>query len=289
MRSSSISNMETQEMPRRKPGVAAFVVAAVLALVACALAAYAWQLWTAERKTRAELQSTQGTVLSLQKEQKATGLKVSRLEAERGERTVQLGTAKTAIGELEAKLAATEAELDDLEQERAKIGARLAEFRAMTAQFQRMIDSGRLQVRFRRGRMIVEMPAQVLFPSASATLSEDGSAALREVAGILRNFRNKHFIVAGHTDNIPIGGPGAEFDNNWDLSTARAVHVTQALIRFGLLPRQLVAAGYAEYDPIASNTSPQGRQKNRRIEIILEPRLKELPEPSLKGVRAAAR
>jgi chemotaxis protein MotB len=57
------------------------------------------------------------------------------------------------------------------------------------------------------------------------------------------------------------------------------------LIRFGLLPRQLVAAGYAEFDPIANNTSATGRQKNRRIEIILEPRLKDLPGLQAKAAR----
>jgi chemotaxis protein MotB len=277
--------MDTQEMPRRRSGYGIFVLAAVLAVIAGLLAAYAWQLWTAERKARAELRSERTTVQALRKEQHSTGLKLSQLETERGERQTQLQAATASLTDVEAKLAAAESELEELELERAKVGARLAEFRALTAQFQRMIDSGRLQVRFRRGRMIVEMPAQVLFPSASADLSSEGSAALREVAGVLRIFRDKHFIVAGHTDNVPIGGPGAQFSNNWDLSAARAVHVTQALIRFGLLPRQLVAAGYAEFDPIANNTSATGRQKNRRIEIILEPRLKDLPGLQAKAAR----
>ena len=287
MRTGSLSNMDTQEMPRRRSGYGIFVLAAVLALVAGLLAAYAWKLWTSERQARAELKDERSTVQTLRKEQAATGLKLSQLESERGERQAQLQTANASLSELEAKLAAVESELEELEEERAKVGARLAEFRALTAQFQRMIDSGRLQVRFRRGRMIVELPAQVLFPSASADLSNEGSAALREVASVLRNFRDKSFIVAGHTDNVPIGGPGAQFSNNWDLSAARAVHVTQALIKFGLLPRQLVAAGYAEFDPIANNTSTTGRQKNRRIEIILEPKLNGLSGLKAKAARVS--
>jgi chemotaxis protein MotB len=273
----STSSMETQVMPRRRSGSGIFVVAALLAAVAAGLGYYAWQLWTAERKVRAELTQSKTTVAALRKEQLASDEKLRKLETESGERRVQLDSATTTLKELETKLAAAESRLEELEEEQAKTGARLAEFKALTAQFQRMIDSGKLEVRFRRGRMIVEMREQVLFPSASADLSEEGKAALREVAAILRGFRDKHFIVAGHTDNIPIGGPGAEFANNWELSSARAVHVTEALIRFGLLPRQLVAAGYAEYDPIANNATKPGRQKNRRIEIVLEPRLKELP------------
>jgi chemotaxis protein MotB len=145
-----------------------------------------------------------------------------------------------------------------------------------------MIDSGRLKVTFRRGRMIVELPAQVLFPSGSAELTDDGQKSLAEVAHILRVMRGRHFIVGGHTDNVPVSTE--RFANNWELSTARAVTVTGALIRGGLRPEQLVAAGYSEYDPVARNTSEAGRQKNRRIEIMLEPRLK--PIPGLEGSSA---
>jgi chemotaxis protein MotB len=268
--------METQVMPRKR-GYGVFVVATLLAAIAVGLGWYAWQLWSAERKARAELSLSRTTVAQLRKEQLVSDAKVQQLTTETGEQKVQLDSANTTMKELEAKLAAAESRLDELEEEHQKSAARLAEFKALTAQFQRMIDSGKLDVRFRRGRMIVEMREQVLFPSASADLSEEGKAALKEVASILRNFRDKHFIVAGHTDNIPIGGPGAEFANNWELSTARAVHVTEALIRFGLPPRNLVAAGYSEYDPISNNATKPGRQKNRRIEIVLEPRLKELP------------
>jgi chemotaxis protein MotB len=278
MHSSSLSNMETQEMPRyKRSGSRVFVVAIVLALIAAALAFYAFQLWTAERKARSELETSRDTVAALQKEQETAGQKLTLLETERGQRAAELDATKTGLHDAEAKLAATEAALSEMQDERAEIGSRLAEFRALTAQFQRMIDSGRLDVTFRRGRMIVEMREKVLFPSASADLSDEGKTALRDVAAILRGFRDKHFIVAGHTDNIPIGGPGQAYRNNWELSTARALHVTEALIKFGVLPRQLVSAGYAEYDPIANNATQQGRQKNRRIEIVLEPRLKELP------------
>ncbi len=267
----------TERMSPRRSGSGLFVAAALLALTAGALSIYAWQLWTQEQQALAELASTRSAVEELRQEQQATGLKLTTLQSEHTESQARLKTAASGALELETKLAATESRLGELQSERAKIEERLTEFRAMTARFQRMIDSRRLEVHFRRGRMIVELPAQVLFPSASADLSEDGSEALREVAKILRGFRDKHFIVAGHTDSVPLG-TGGPFANNWELSSARAVHVTEALIRSGMLPRQLVAAGYAEHDPVANNTSAQGRQKNRRIEIVLEPRLKEMPE-----------
>jgi chemotaxis protein MotB len=123
--------------------------------------------------------------------------------------------------------------------------------------------------------MIVELPAQVLFPSGSAELTADGRKALGEVAKILRSMPRRRFIVAGHTDNVPVSTD--RFASNWELSSARAVEVTAEMIRGGLRPEQLVAAGYSEHDPVARNTSDAGRQKNRRIEIILEPRLAPLP------------
>src|SRR6185295_1388820 len=166
--------------------------------------------------------------------------------------------------------------LAELDEERSAIRDQLAEFQQLTRQFKRMIDSGRLKVTFRRGRMIVELPAQVLFPSGSAELTDEGSKALDEVAKILRSMRSRRFIVAGHTDNVPVATE--HFANNWELSSARAVRVTAQLIRGGLKPEQLVAAGYSEYDPVARNVNEAGRQKNRRIEIILEPRLAPMPE-----------
>jgi chemotaxis protein MotB len=173
--------------------------------------------------------------------------------------------------QLEIALDTCQSSLDDLSSQQEEVRARLGEFESLTSQFQRMIDTGQLDVVFRRGQMIVQLPAAILFPSGSAEISESGDAALAEVAGILRAMPRRRFTVAGHTDNVPVGN--APFDSNWDLSTSRAVAVTEALIRHGMRPGNLVAAGFGEYAPIASNQNPRGRQQNRRIEIILEPDL----------------
>src|SRR5205814_2173153 len=115
---------------------------------------------------------------------------------------------------------------------------------------------GKLQVAVRRGRMIVKLPAGVLFPSGSAELSPEGKPALDEVAKVLRQFRDRQFIVAGHTDNVPIGP--SSYKSNWELSTARAVTVTEYLIKKRMSARNLSAAGYAEFDPVISNRTPAG-------------------------------
>jgi chemotaxis protein MotB len=137
-----------------------------------------------------------------------------------------------------------------------------------------MIDAGKLDVTVRRGRMIVKLPAEVLFASGSAQLSPEGQAPLREVAAALRTFADRRFMVAGHTDNVPIGP--SNYKSNWELSTARAVTVTEFLASVGMNPARLVAAGYSEYDPIRPNGSEAGRSENRRIEIVLLPNVEEI-------------
>jgi chemotaxis protein MotB len=198
-----------------------------------------------------------------------------------------------AASSASADLGASRAELDQLRREKEEQDARLAVFKSVTDKFRQMIDSGKLQVVMRHGRMVVKLPASVLFPSGSADLSKDGQSALAEVARILRQFPDRNFEVAGHTDNVPIGPPPAPassaptFKNNLELSTARAVTVTDFIVEKGMNPAHLSAAGYSAYQPVASNATEAGRQENRRIEIALVPNLAEVPTPDLDAGIAA--
>ena len=95
-----------------------------------------------------------------------------------------------------------------------------------------------------------------------------------EVAVVLRQFPDRRFMVAGHTDNQAVK---ETYKDNWELSMARALVVARFLIEAKMNPQNIVAAGYGEFDPIAKNATPEGRRENRRIEIILLPDLSELP------------
>jgi chemotaxis protein MotB len=141
-----------------------------------------------------------------------------------------------------------------------------------------MIDSGKLRVRVVRGRMVVELAENILFDSGRADLKKEGEEALAQVASVLNTIPNRDFQIAGHTDNIPI--KSAKFPSNWELSTARAVEVTRFLAEKGVDTARLSAAGYADTQPVAANTEPEGRKQNRRIEIVLMPNLDELPDLS---------
>jgi chemotaxis protein MotB len=85
---------------------------------------------------------------------------------------------------------------------------------------------------------------------------------------------DRELAVAGHTDNVPIATE--RFASNWELSAARAIAVVKFLIENGLKAQNLSAAGYGEFDPIADNGSTDGRARNRRIEIVLQPNIAEL-------------
>jgi len=176
-----------------------------------------------------------------------------------------------------AKLEASQAELEELRKQRAATERRLAEFKKLTAKFQKMIDAGKIKVYVRRGRMMVALPASVLFPSGKAELSERGHKALAQVAATLKEFPRRRFQVAGHTDNVKFK-KSEHFKDNWELSSVRALNVTRFLIEQGLNPRNLAAAGYSKYDPARSNRRRSGRRLNRRIEVILVPDLTELPK-----------
>ncbi|MGZ3420214.1 MAG: OmpA/MotB family protein [Polyangiales bacterium] len=231
-----------------------------------------WIAWKSNRAKSAATADASSARNELAKSNKALTDCKNQLEDEKSGHELSAAAATSAS----ATLTASATELEELRKQHEEAEKRLAAFKAMTDKFRKMIDSGKLQVAIRGGRMIVKLPASVLFASGSAELSKEGQTAIADVAHILRQFRDRRFMVAGHTDNIPIG-PSA-YKNNWELSTARALTVTQTLVKSGLSPTKLVAAGYGEYDPVKSNGTEAGRHENRRIEIVLLPNLAELPQ-----------
>ncbi len=177
-------------------------------------------------------------------------------------------------GTLSKALAETRARLEELRRQQAAAEARAAQFRELAARFQKMVDAGQLKVIMRGGRMVLELSNDVLFDSGKTDLKEVGKKTIVEVAAVLHGMPEHRFQVAGHTDNVKI--QTARFPSNWELSTARAVEVVKLLGDSGMDPRNLSAAGYGEFAPVETNDTPEGRAKNRRIEITLVPNLDEL-------------
>jgi chemotaxis protein MotB len=262
---------------RRGRSTGLWLVTITATLLAIGLGYLTWEQWQARQSALTALGKTNTQLQELSKEHAQTVRSASEQQKLVADQKQQLEQDGSELTDLKTKLGATEARLRELETQSEALNEHLTEFRALTKQFQRMIDSGKLQVSFRRGRMIVELPAAVLFASGSAEVSTEGRQALQEIAKILRKVPGKRFMVGGHTDDVPIGKGSPAYSSNWSLSAARAVTVTEELIQSGLRANHLVAAGYGEYDPIASNATDKGRVKNRRIEIVLEPDLAALP------------
>ena len=112
----------------------------------------------------------------------------------------------------------------------------------------------------------VEMKSKMLFKSGSAKLSRDALKALWGVARIIKPLPNS-IRVEGHTDNVPIST--AFFPSNWELSAARAASVVHLFARRGVNSSRMAAIGYGEFRPVAENDGEQGRQKNRRVALVI--------------------
>jgi chemotaxis protein MotB len=200
-------------------------------------------------------------VLVLSHKLESLGQNVSRLETERGN--------------LGGELAEAQKRMDELRRAQAQAEARAAQFRKLVAQFKSLTDAGKLQVEIRENRMIVRLGDKILFDPGKTDLKPEGKDALTQVTAVLKSLPNRNFQVAGHTDNVPI--KSKRFRSNWDLSTARAVEVTNFMIAAGMEPKRVSAAGYADQSPVAPNDTPENMAKNRRIEITLVPNLDDLP------------
>jgi chemotaxis protein MotB len=135
-----------------------------------------------------------------------------------------------------------------------------------------------LTVEQKNGKVYVSMENKLLFGSGSWSVGSEGKKAVVEVGKVLGDNPDISVLIEGHTDNDGFSSAGP-IANNWDLSTKRATSIVAILGENAKVNKQnLTAAGRSEYAPLASNATPEGKAKNRRIEIILTPRLDEIAD-----------
>ena len=185
------------------------------------------------------------------------------------------------IRKLEKRIERDEEQIRELNRQKAEAHERSELFKALALSLKEMIEAGDLQVEIRKGRMIVKMSDQVLFDPGRAELKRGAREPLRKLAEVLKDIQGRDFVVAGHTDNKRLRS-GGRFKTNWELSAARSVEVVKFLQKQGVAAERLSAAGYSEFDPIADNTTEEGRALNRRIEIVVMPKISELPSIQIK-------
>ena len=216
-------------------------------------------------------------------------------EARNAQFQKDLDEAKARIEQLKEQLAAAGVDVANLKKNMEEQARALAEYKKRAAQLEAIkkrfellraklqsLTKLGLKVVVRKNRMVIQLPGDVLFDSGKETLKKEGKDILGQVAAVIRRdsqLSKRDFQVAGHTDDRPYQGV---FKDNWGLSVMRAREVLDYLITpeakkgGGLNSDRWSAAGYGSTDPVASNDSAQGRQQNRRCELVVLPSLEEM-------------
>ena len=176
--------------------------------------------------------------------------------------------AQAEAGGLKDKLAESQSRIDALEKEKE---AAVQTHKSLEDEMRAALESKDVAISNLQGKLTVNILDRVLFDSGEAELKPDGQAVLRKVAAILTQHPELKIHVIGHTDNVPFRA-GSRFASNWELSTARATSAVRFLCEScGVDPKRLGAVGYGEFRPVADNSTPEGRARNRRIAITILP------------------
>jgi chemotaxis protein MotB len=230
-----------------------------------------WEDEVAKRAVLEEkIKAMQGQLDALNGEAASLKEKIHSDEGSLTTKETELRAARERLGELQALVDELSKSKKKLEAAKAELEKKSGEYEQLASALKGEIEAGRVELMELRGRTTVKMKDKILFASGSATIGAEGRVALRKVADALRGLQKKTIRVEGHTDNVPTGS-GGPFASNWELSSARALAVVHFFQETGVDPTRLSSAGYGEFQPIASNDTPEGRSLNRRIEIVLVP------------------
>ncbi|HXU89438.1 MAG TPA: OmpA family protein [Methylomirabilota bacterium] len=215
----------------------------------------------------------------------AAGKRNDQLAADRAE-LERLLTARS--GELGRSITELRQRVDALETENARLSQDLADaqkareekVREVSSTYEQLVDKmkgeiakGQVTISELQGKLTVNMVDAILFDSGKAEIKPEGLVVLGKVIEIVKSVTDKSIRIEGHTDAVPISGTLAQrYPTNWELSAARAINVARYLQKQAINPATLSAAGFGEFKPVADNDTPEGRAKNRRIEIVLVPK-----------------
>ncbi len=199
------------------------------------------------------------------------------------QREDQLIAAEKSMTEKQRNLDALLAEMSQKEQRLSELEAILSRQDSLVNALRNTVSNallgfeGRgLSIELKNGKVYVSLDESLLFATGSTVVDPRGETALRELAKVLEQNPDINVMIEGHTDDVPLRGGGAMKDN-WDLSVLRATSVLRILLKHGTIdPQRFVAAGRGEHVPLNPEKTTEARQKNRRTEIILTPKLDDL-------------
>jgi chemotaxis protein MotB len=177
---------------------------------------------------------------------------------------------------LEGELSRATRTIEQSQAQETAANERAVAYREMLLRFKAMMAAGNLKVHVVDNRMVLQLPETLLFDRGRAELKKNGRALLDEVAQVLIAVGDREFQIAGHT--AAGRADAGSYESNWHLSAARAVLVTTYLIKKGVPKERLSAAAFADTRPAATGSLVDADRLNRRIEIVLLPRLDELPD-----------
>ena len=203
-------------------------------------------------------QRNRALLADLEEQEKVLDQKRKELESLRQRMERQSGRVAELEGILEAKDAA-------MRQLKDAISKALLDF-----------EGKGLTVEQRDGKVYVSMENKLLFNSGSWLVNSEGRRAVNQLGGVLAANPDIAVLIEGHTDNVPYGGNGP-LEDNWDLSVKRATTIVKILVEnAGIDPANLTAAGKSKYVPVSENSTAEGKARNRRIEVVLTPKLDEV-------------
>jgi len=193
---------------------------------------------------------------------------VSDLTTQNGTLTTQNSTLTTQFDSYKKQCQANEQELKEVNDAMNELADNVMALQAKIDSAEAEFNDKGLEVHSENGVVYVDMKDNLLYKSGSAKLSGDGKKALGNLASVLEQMPKLKVIVVGNTDTMHVKGVA----DNWSLSTERANGVVRTLVKeYGVDPARLTAAGKGKFNPVADNSTNEGRAKNRRTEIVLNP------------------
>lgn len=231
-------------------------------------------LQTENMQLQARLSKLQSDLNDVNRSISALGNQNSQLDKQTAEQQAKLNQSKEELQRQQQALIAQQQRLQHLqgllEQQRNLSN----ELKNKMTEALKGYAANDLTVTQKNGKVYVSLSENLLFPSGSAVVNEKGVEALSKLAAVLNLNTTTAVNIEGHTDSIPIHG---KYKDNWDLSTARATSIVRILVEnYKVDATRVIASGHSYFDPIESNSTPEGRARNRRTEIILSPKLDEM-------------
>jgi chemotaxis protein MotB len=225
-----------------------------------------------QKETRRVLAQLQATQEELQIKEDA----LKELERKLNNRRKELDEAMAKFNVMKAELDERNARLIELEKILARKDSAVMALRRRVSDALFGFEGKGLSVKIQNGKVYVSLEEKLMFKSGSHVVDANGIAALKQLIPVLEQNKDINIMVEGHTDDVRFAGRGELLDN-WDLSVKRATSIVRILLTNSkIAPDRITASGRSEYLPIDAAKTPEARQKNRRTEIILTPKLDEL-------------